>query len=155
MGLEIERKFLVGNDSWRNQADAGVFYSQGYLASDEHSGIRVSLAPDKAWLTIKKATTPVRRLEFEYDIPVADARELLEQMCHDAKIEKTRYHVRHAAHIWEVDVFAGNNAGLVVAEIELDNEQESFERPPWLGEEVSNDPRYYAMNLAKRPWSTW
>ena len=155
MGLEIERKFLVLDDSWREQADAGKYYRQGYLASDEDSGIRVSLSAEESRLTIKKAVTTLRRLEFEYDIPRADARDMLDLLCTDTRIEKTRYLVTHAGHVWEVDVFAGSNAGLTVAEIELSDENEPFEPPHWLGQEVSSDPRYYAMNLARKPYPTW
>lgn len=155
MGLEIERKFLVRDDSWRNQADEGVYYRQGYLASDEHSGIRVSLSANKAWLTIKKAVSPLRRMEYEYGIPRQDAHELLDNMCQDSIIEKHRYRVKHAGHVWEVDVFEGSNAGLVVAEVELSDEQEDFETPSWLGKEISDDPRYYAMNLARLPYPAW
>ena len=155
MAIEIERKFLLRDDSWREQAEAGVFYSQGYLASGPLSSVRVRLAGDKAWLNIKKATSTIRRLEYEYPIPAADAAELLDEFCADSRIDKTRYHVSHAGHLWEVDVFEGENAGLVVAEIELNDEQESFATPFWLGEEVSHDPRYYNMNLAKTPYTKW
>lgn len=155
MAIEIERKFLLHDDSWREQADAGVFYRQGYLASDQVSSIRVRLAGDKAWLNIKKAASAIRRLEYEYPIPVEDAAEILEQLCVDNLIDKKRYLVNHAGHLWEIDVFEGANAGLVVAEIELKDEQEYFETPSWLGEEVSHDPRYYNMNLAKIPYTQW
>ncbi|HED18807.1 MAG TPA: CYTH domain-containing protein [Gammaproteobacteria bacterium] len=155
MAIEIERKFLLRDDSWREQADAGVVYRQGYLASDPLSSVRVRLAGDRAWLNIKKATSALRRLEYEYPIPVDDAAEMLQELCAGGRIDKTRYHVTHAGHLWEVDVFAGANAGLVVAEIELDDEQEVFETPDWLGEEVSHDSRYYNMNLAKKPYTQW
>ena len=155
MGIEIERKFLVRNDNWRRQADSGVFYSQGYLGSDPKSSIRVRIAGPRAWLNIKSATSPIRRLEYEYEIPVQDAMELLHGLCSESPIEKTRYRVTHQGHVWEIDVFDGENAGLIVAEIELHDEAEAFARPDWLGEEVSDDPRYYNMNLAKVPFSKW
>jgi len=155
MAIEIERKFLLSNDSWREHADAGVFYSQGYLISDPQRSVRVRLAGDKAWLNIKKVKSAIRRLEYEYPIPVEDACELLKELCADRRIDKKRYHVSHAGHLWEVDVFEGANSGLVVAEIELNDEQEVFETPSWLGEEVSDDPRYYNMNLAKTPYTQW
>ncbi len=155
MAIEIERKFLVRNDGWRQQADAGTHYSQGYLTSDPQCCIRVRVAADKAWLNIKKATSAVHRLEYEYPIPLQDARELMEELCRVGSVEKTRYHVPYAEHVWEVDVFEGANAGLTVAEIELDNAQEAFESPPWLGEEVSDDARYLNMNLAQQPFSEW
>jgi len=155
MAIEIERTFLLRDDSWRVQADAGVHYSQGYLSSDPQQCIRVRLAGDRAWLGIKKATSMLRRLEYDYPIPVEDAAELLKEICDDNRIDKTRYRVQHAGHVWEVDVFEGANSGLVVAEIELNDEQETFARPPWLGEEVSHDPRYYNMNLARIPYTQW
>ncbi len=155
MGIEIERKFLVRDDSWRAQTDAGVFYSQGYLGSDPNSCIRVRIGGERAWLNIKSAQSAVRRLEYEYEIPLQDARDLLTNLCSAAPVEKTRYHVSHGEHLWEVDAFEGANAGLTVAEIELNDEMERFARPAWLGEEVSDDPRYYNMNLAKVPYSKW
>ena len=155
MAIEIERKFLVKDESWRVHAEAGVFYSQGYISSSPRSSVRVRIADHAAWLNIKSATTPVRRLEFEYEIPLDDARELLDRLCTDPPVEKVRYHVEYAGRVWEVDVFEGANAGLVVAEIELDDEQDAFESPPWLGAEVSHDSRYYNMNLARLPFSKW
>ena len=155
MAIEIERKFLLRDDGWRAAADAGTRMRQGYLASDPAASVRVRLAGDRAWLNIKSASTPVRRLEYEYPIPLADAEQMLERLCAGHRVDKTRYQVRHAGHLWEIDVFEGDNAGLVVAEIELGHEDEAFERPPWLGEEVSHDPRYYNMNLATHPFSRW
>jgi adenylate cyclase len=155
MAIEIERKFLVRDERWRTQADAGVFYSQGYLSSDPKRCIRVRLAGERAWLNIKSALSSLRRLEYEYEIPLADARELLHNACPEPPVEKTRYHVEYQGHVWEVDVFEGANAGLVVAELELDSEQQAFARPPWLGDEVSDDARYYNMNLASLPYSKW
>ncbi len=155
MAIEIERKFLVRNDDWRARADAGEIYRQGYLSHDPHRSVRVRIAGERAELNIKSAITPIRRLEYEYSIPLADAREMLDLLCDDERVDKVRYHVRHGQHVWEVDVFEGANAGLVLAEIELGDENESFEKPPWLGEEVSNDPRYFNMNLARHPWTRW
>ncbi len=155
MAIEIERKFLVRNDDWRAQADAGEICRQGYLSHDPHRSVRVRIAGERAELNIKSAITPIRRLEYEYSIPLADAREMLDLLCDDERVDKVRYHVRHGQHVWEVDVFEGANAGLVLAEIELGDENESFEKPPWLGEEVSNDPRYFNMNLARHPWTRW
>ena len=155
MGVEIERKFLVSDDSWRSQADAGDRYRQGYLAHDPQRSVRVRIAGERAWLNIKSATSPVRRLEYEYLIPLGDAQEMLETLRVYDCVDKTRYLVKHGKHVWEVDVFEGANAGLIVAEIELDDEDEAFEKPDWLGREVSDDPRYYNMNLAKQPYTTW
>jgi len=155
MGVEIERKFLVRNDEWRLQADAGEHYRQGYLSHDPLRSVRIRVAGEKAWLNIKCATSPIRRLEYEYPVPLADAQEMLERLTTDDCVDKVRYHVRQGRHVWEVDVFEGRNTGLVVAEIELDDENETFDKPDWLGSEVSDDPRYYNMNLAKQPYTTW
>jgi adenylate cyclase len=155
MAIEIERKFLVRDDSWRAEADGGLFYSQAYLSTDPQRCVRVRTAGQRAWLNVKSAVSPLRRLEYEYEIPLSDARELLHSVCPQPAVEKTRYHVAHQGHVWELDVFAGANAGLVVAELELADEQEQFARPAWLGEEVSDDPRYFNMNLAQVPYTRW
>ena len=155
MAIEIERKFLVRDDSWRAVAEAGIHYRQGYLGSDPQCSVRVRIAAERAWLSVKSATSAIRRLEYEYPIPLADAQEMLDTLCSGPQVEKTRFLVRHQRHVWEVDVFAGANAGLVVAEIELDDEHETFASPDWLGEEVSHDTRYYNMNLAQHPFSQW
>lgn len=155
MAVEIEHKFLVNGDSWKNDADAGTFYRQGYLASTADSGIRVSIDGEHASLTIKKAQSARRRLEFEYAIPKSDAEEMLTLLCAQNQLEKTRYRIPFAGHVWEVDVFSGLNSGLVVAEVELEREDELFELPAWVGEDVSEDERFYAMNLARTPFTTW
>jgi adenylate cyclase len=155
MATEIERKFLLKNDSWQTVADEGVHYRQGYLSGPERASIRVRIAADRAYLNIKSAELGIRRLEYEYPIPLGDAEEMLGQLCEQPLIEKTRYHARHAGHTWEIDVFAGDNAGLVVAEIELEHEDEVFERPDWVGDEVSDEPRYYNVCLASHPYKTW
>ncbi len=155
MGVEIERKFLVKDDSWRAQAGAGVRYVQGYLAGNERASVRVRLEGDAARLNIKSATLGVCRREYEYAIPREDAEEMLAHLCRRPLIEKLRYHLRHGDHEWEIDEFLGDNAGLVVAEIELASEDEPFRRPPWLGEEVSHDPRYYNVNLVDHPYKDW
>ncbi len=155
MAQEIERKFLVISDDWRADADVGTVMVQGYMQSGKQSSIRVRLTDDKAWLNIKSATLGVSRSEYEYDIPLADAKEMLASLCGESVINKTRYHVQVGTHTWEVDVFAGNNQGLVVAEIELSDEEEAFEVPPWAGEEVSHDARYYNVCLVKHPYKDW
>ncbi|VAX14425.1 hypothetical protein MNBD_GAMMA24-2264 [hydrothermal vent metagenome] len=155
MGIEIEKKFLLANDDWRQHADAGTSFRQGYLIGSEKSSVRVRIEGDKANLNIKSATLGVSRQEFEYPIPVEDAQILLATLCQKPLIEKTRYHVTYADHVWEIDVFEGDNAGLVVAEIELAHEDEAFARPDWLGEEVSDDPRYYNVSLVKHPFRDW
>jgi len=148
MGIEIERKFLVRNTDWKQNAQ-GVLYRQGYLSSDKQCTVRVRIAGDSAFVTIKGITTGISRLEFEYPIPLGDAVTMLDKLCAGALIEKTRYRIEHAGNIWEVDEFAGANSGLVLAEIELHDEAQAFEKPHWLGEEVSGDPRYFNSNLAK------
>ncbi|MBI1421905.1 MAG: CYTH domain-containing protein [Gammaproteobacteria bacterium] len=155
MGIEIERKFLLRDDRWRAQADAGTQYRQGYLIGAKQASVRVRIEGDKAFLNIKSMTLGVRRHEYQYAIPVAEANELLDTLCEKPLVEKTRYIVDYADHRWEIDVFAGANAGLVVAEVELQSEHESLEVPPWAGIEVSDDPRYYNVNLVKHPYTTW
>ncbi|MCK9530679.1 MAG: CYTH domain-containing protein [Gammaproteobacteria bacterium] len=155
MATEIERKFLVISDDWRAAAEPGVHFRQGYLASTGRASVRVRLEGQEANLNIKSATLGVRRSEFEYAIPLDDANEMLDQLCTGGLVEKTRYRVPVDGHVWEVDVFEGVNAGLVVAEIELNHEDEVFERPTWAGAEVSDDPRYYNVYLAEHPYTNW
>ena len=155
MGIEIERKFLVVNDSWREAASPGIPIKQGYLVGGKHASVRVRLQGDKANLNIKSATLGVWRQEFEYAIPLADAEVLLATLCRRPLIEKVRYLVPYADKQWEIDVFEGDNAGLVVAELELQDETEAYARPPWLGEEVSHDPRYYNTSLSQHPYKDW
>ena len=152
MGIEIERKFLVSGDAWR-QAPATA-YAQGYLNRDKQRTVRVRIAEGSAWLTIKGANQGARRAEFEYPIPVADAEQLL-ALCDGPLVRKLRRVIVHAGATWEVDEFQGDNAGLVVAEIELASEDQAFEAPPWLGPEVTHDARYFNSNLAAAPFSTW
>lgn len=160
MGTEIERKFLVADDSWRAQADEGASYRQGYLSSfapesGVKASIRVRIQGDKAFLNIKSATLGIGRLEYEYPVPVSDAQEMLDNLCVGAVVTKTRYHLRVGQHVWEIDVFEDDNEGLVVAEIELGDEKEDFPRPDWLGKEVSDDKRYYNVCLAQHPFKDW
>jgi adenylate cyclase len=155
MSYEIERKFLVTGDGWRVDADAGERLRQGYLAGGSWGSVRVRLSGASAHLNIKGATVGATRREFEYAIPAADAEVILDELCSGPLIEKTRYRVRHAGHLWELDVFAGDNQGLVVAEIELDAADEAFESPAWLGEEVTDDPRYYNVSLVEHPFNRW
>ena len=155
MGVEIERKYLVKSDAWRELADAGTEYLQGYLIGARQASVRVRIEGNQAFLNIKSMTLDISRLEFQYPIPLADAREMLTQLCAKPLVEKTRYRVPHANHVWEIDVFAGVNQGLIVAEVELAAEDESLELPSWIGEEVSHDARYYNVNLARQPYTTW
>jgi adenylate cyclase len=155
MANEIERKFLVKDDSWREQVFRQSKMRQGYLNDCEQSSVRVRVAGEQAYLNIKSATLGVQRKEYEYAIPVDDANEMLSELAQKPLIEKTRYYIKHADHVWEVDVFEGDNAGLIVAEVELSREDELFERPTWAAEEVSSDPRYYNVCLAKHPYKEW
>lgn len=153
MAVEIERKFLVVNDSWRKNATS-THFQQGYLSTDPGRSVRVRIAGEQAWLTIKGKTEGVSRAEFEYPIPVGDANELL-ALCLPTIISKTRHRVLVGNHYWEVDEFHDDNDGLVVAEIELNTAEEDFERPDWLGEEVSRDDRYYNASLSCKPFCQW
>ncbi len=154
MAIEIERKFLVRNDSWKQAADAGTPMIQGYMLGDGLASVRVRLEGEEARLNIKSRTLGVRRQEYEYPIPVDDAREMLDTLCSNT-VSKVRYRVVHAGMTWEVDVFEGDNAGLIVAEIELASEDQEFAHPDWLGKEVSDDERYYNTCLASHPYREW
>jgi adenylate cyclase len=154
MPREIERKFLLKNDSWRSSAHASRPIQQGYLCGNSRASVRVRLDGAHGNLNIKSATLGVERTEFEYPIPADDARAMLAELA-GSVVEKTRHEVRHGGHLWEIDEFAGANQGLIVAEIELDDPNEIFARPDWLGEEVSADPRYYNTELAQHPYSRW
>ena len=154
MATEIERKFLVRGDAWKAQGTSERT-RQGYLRTAGSATVRVRVAGERGFLTIKGPTRGMTRSEFEYPIPLADAQALLDTLCERPQIEKLRYRIPAGAHTWEVDEFLGDNAGLVVAEIELGSEDEPFDRPAWLGEEVSADPRYRNAALAQRPHRTW
>jgi CYTH domain-containing protein len=151
---EIERKFLVTGDDWRPGARA-VPYRQGYLAAGSGITVRARVAGDRGWLTIKGPAAEGARDEYEYPIPVADAEEMLERLCVGGRIEKLRHRVAYAGHTWEVDEFTGENAPLVVAEVELDRIDAAVSLPPWVGLEVTYDPRYTNAALARRPYSRW
>ena len=152
MGVEIERKFLV-KEGWQPTGES-VSIKQGYLPGTGPMLVRIRLEDQRALLTLKGRTEGVTRSEYEYEIPVQDAQELLLR-CRKKVVEKTRYFVIHGDYTWEVDVFAGANKGLVVAELELSDEDEAFDRPDWLGAEVSSDVRYHNSNLAEHPFSEW
>lgn len=155
MGVEIERKFLLQNDNWRDQVKSSSMIRQGYLAPLDTSSVRVRIEGDSANINVKSATIGISRLEYEYEIPMQDALEMLDLLCPKPQVHKTRHRVAIANHIWEIDEFYDENEGLIVAEIELRNENESFDKPDWLAEEVSDDPRYYNVNLIKHPYSQW
>ncbi len=155
MAIEIERKFLLASDAWRDGVERSMEMKQGYLSRDAQSSVRVRICEGRAWLGIKSTRDGIHRLEYEYEIPLEEAEEMLRLVAHRPVIHKTRHIVRHGAHRWEIDEFHGDNAGLVVAEVELGDRDEVFEWPEWLGKEVSTDARYYNSNLAKVPWSAW
>ena len=152
MPLEIERKFLVKGDEWKT--DNGMHIVQGYLNNDRERTVRVRISGAKAFLTIKGVSTGATRAEFEYEIPVVDAEQLL-RLCEGPLIEKTRHEVAFAGMTWEVDEFQGANEGLVVAEIELETAGQTFVQPPWVGPEVTADARHFNSSLAVRPYKSW
>jgi adenylate cyclase len=157
MGTEIERRFRVCSDAWRDAAVSGTPFVQGYLSNAGREGatVRVRRAGDRAWITIKGPTRGTTRAEFEYAIPPEEASELLHTLAVGEVIQKVRHRVPVGRHVFEVDVFSGNNAGLVVAEVELSSEDEAFEHPAWLGEEVSHDGRLSNAALAQIPYRSW
>ncbi len=154
MAQEIERKFLLAGDGWRGLAE-GVEYRQGYLCAEQARTVRVRIAGDQGFLTIKGAAAGITRSEYEYAIPVEDARALLDTLCPQPQIEKKRYTIPFKGFLWEVDEFFGLNQGLIVAEIELSYENQPFERPEWIGREVTADRRYANAALCIAPFNTW
>ena len=155
MAKEIERKFIVISDSWRIDA-VGKLYSQGYIATAaEGQSVRVRIAGELGYLTIKGPTEGLSRAEFEYPIPLADAREMLDTLCVQPLIEKIRYRLPVGGHVWEIDEFQGENAGLTIAEVELMSESQTVDLPDWVGAEVSGQTKYYNASLVKNPYSRW
>jgi adenylate cyclase len=154
MAQEIERKFLLAGNGWRTLAQ-GVVYRQGYLCASKERTVRVRIAGDQAFLAVKGATVGAARLEYEYPIPLADARAMLDTLCPQPQIEKKRYTIPYEGFVWEIDEFFGLNQGLIVAEIELEREDQPFTRPEWIGEEVTGDARYYNASLCLHPYTTW
>jgi CYTH domain-containing protein len=154
MAKEIERKYLVRGDSWRGLAEGSV-YRQGYIATQEKATVRIRIIGEKSYLTIKSPSIKYSRLEFEYPIPVEDAQEILETLCERPFIEKIRYKIESGGLVWEIDEFDGVNKGLILAEVELNDEHQQIELPIWIGEEVSDDSRYFNSNLVKYPFSQW
>ncbi|MEB3342826.1 CYTH domain-containing protein [Okeania sp.] len=154
MAIEIERKFLVKGNGWRNQA-VGQVYRQGYMSTKDGITLRARVAGSKGYLTIKGPSVGNSRAEYEYEIPLADAEEMLNTLCGSRLIEKIRYRIYHGEFLWEVDEFAGDNLGLIMAEVELSYENQTVELPEWIGEEVSQDKRYTNSNLSKNPWKNW
>ena len=160
MATEIERKFLLSNSDWQQHADNGQNLRQGYFAAPEQASrqrasVRVRTDGEQGYINIKSYELGISRQEFEYPIPLQDADQMLDGLCEAPLIEKTRYLVHYGDHEWEIDVFHGDNEGLVVAEIELGHEDEAFEKPAWLGEEVSADKRYYNVCLTRMPYKDW
>jgi adenylate cyclase len=155
MGIEVERKFLVSDESWRDAVTSSTRIVQGYIAQTGSATVRVRVRGDKGFLTIKGLSVGVSRSEFEYEVPVADALAMLDELAQGPVIDKVRHLVTVGAHVWEVDVFAGDNAPLVMAEVELADSAQAFVRPDWAGVEVSDDQRYFNVNLARSPYSTW
>lgn len=155
MGIEIERKFLVKNETFKDLAQAEI-YHQGFLSTNKERVVRVRISSaHKAWLTIKGLSQGVSRPEYEYAIPVTDAEFILNNLCKKPTIVKKRYHIPIGKMIWEVDEFLNENEGLVLAEIELSNEQQVFEIPEWIGKEVTGEKKYYNVFLIKHPYKTW
>lgn len=154
MGTEIERKFLVNTAAWV-PSGPGTHFKQGYLNSQKERVVRVRIEGTQAKLTIKGPTKGVTRSEFEYSLPIADAEILLDHLCEQPLIDKHRHVEAHGGTTWEIDVFHGDNEGLVVAEVELPSEDAPFHIPAWAGPEVSGDPKYFNSNLLKQPFKTW
>lgn len=154
MGVEIERKFLVVGDDWRS-VDRGTRYKQGFLNTSRARTVRIRTDGDRGFITVKGPPAGIVRREYEYEIPARDADAVLTELCEKPIIEKIRYRIALGTHTWEIDEFLGANEGLIIAEVELSREDESFERPAWLGREVTDDPRYYNANLVKNPYKKW
>ncbi|OUL19252.1 adenylate cyclase [Nostoc sp. RF31YmG] len=154
MAKEIERKFLVNGDSWRKLAE-GILFVQGYISTAKQATVRVRIVGNQGYLTIKGISVKYSRSEFEYPIPLADAQEMLDTLCDRPLIEKIRYRIEYGNLIWEIDEFDGVNKGLILAEVELSHEQQKIELPIWIGEEVSDNPKYFNSNLVKHPFSQW
>jgi len=155
MAKEIEHKFLLRNDRWRSQVERSARLRQGYLTSDARCSVRVRIANDQGFLNIKSGTLGIQRSEYEYPIPLAEAEEILDTLCEKPLLEKTRHYLHFGEHLWEIDEFAGDNAGLIVAEVELRRIDDPFARPDWLGDDVSHDIRYYNSQLARHPYRNW
>jgi len=154
MGKEIERKFLVHPRQW-SDLGSGLVIRQGYLCASKHSSVRVRTYGDRGYVTMKGATSGITRDEYEYEIPLNEANEIMLNLCEHPPVEKTRYRIVFKGHTWEVDEFTGANSGLTVAEVELKNSGEEVELPDWIDREVSGDPRYFNSNLSIKPFSSW
>ena len=155
MAIEIERRFLVADDSWLAASESNQRIVQGYILVSESKAVRVRIAGEEAWLTVKGGTDVLNRLEFEYAIPPDDAQTMIETLCENQVIDKVRHRIGQGELTWEIDIFNGANAGLVIAELELPTADTPFDRPAWLGEEVSDDCRYLNARLLRNPWPNW
>lgn len=155
MPIEIERKFLVKNDNWRRAINSNCRFRQGYLSIEKLRTVRVRTACQKGFITIKGIRNGIARPEYEYEIPYSEASEMLDLLCIKPVIDKTRYIVFYDEHKWEIDVFEGENEGLIIAELELEKDDDVFRIPDWAGEEVTSDSRYSNSNLVKYPYSLW
>jgi len=155
MAIEIERKFLLQSGDWRKSVQRTVHIRQGYLANEKTCSVRIRTSGEHAWLNIKGLTVGAERQEFEYSIPLTDANTMLDTLTTQPLIEKQRHYVIVGRHTWEIDEFEGDNAGLIVAEVELDAVDEPFDQPLWVGEEVTHDPRYYNTRLSRHPFKNW
>jgi adenylate cyclase len=153
MAFEIERKFLVKENNWRN--GQGTMYRQGYLNTDENRNVRVRVIDDRGYLTVKGISKGASRVEYEYEIPKAEADAMLDNLCEKPLITKKRYKIEFKGFVWEVDEFLGENQGLIIAELELESEDQVFIKPEWIGEEVTEDPKYFNSNLIHHPYSKW
>ncbi len=155
MALEIEHKFLIINNDWKQQVEYSNTYKQGYMVSDDKRSVRIRTSNNKAWLNIKSATIGSHRHEYEYEIPISEGLEIMNTLCNTPLIEKTRHFVPFKQHLWEIDIFEGENEGLIIAEVELSKIGETFSLPSWAGDEVTDDLRYYNNNLCKLPYKKW
>ena len=153
MALEIERKFLVKEGTWRNEK--GTKYRQGYLSSIKERTVRVRIIDKNGYLTIKGITTGATRVEYEYEIPAKEADAVLDELCEKPLIEKNRFRINYEGLIWEVDEFLGENQGLIIAELELESEDQHYIKPDWIGKEVTGDPKYFNSNLVQNPYKNW
>ncbi len=154
MAVEIERKFLLVRDEWK-KLSTGTNYRQGYLCHDAKRAVRVRIAGERGFLAVKGPTVGAARAEYEYEIALADAEEMLDNLCEKPLIEKIRHKIPFAGHLWEVDEFLGENVGLTIAEVELETENEAFLKPDWIGQEVTGDRRYYNASLIEYPFTRW
>ncbi len=154
MGVEIERKFLV-EENLLPPLHNGVYIAQGYIQTVDHTAVRARVKGSKGFLTLKGRTQGMSRLEYEYEIPLDDARAIIQELCAGKSIEKTRYEVQMGKHVWEIDIFSGENAGLIVAEVELTSETEEVVLPAWARQEVTDQARFYNINLIEHPYTQW